>query len=129
MDENGQVETEIAQYREAIQEDPEDQISPYLLPAALEKKGDLDGAITEYREAVRLSPADWSAHFGLALALDEKGDLNGAITEYRELLRLDRADANLKSLLAEVLWHGKGFHVLRRQSDGSWKFAVLILNQ
>jgi ketosteroid isomerase-like protein len=28
-----------------------------------------------------------------------------------------------------VSWHGKGFHVLRRQSDGSWKFAVLILNQ
>ena len=26
-------------------------------------------------------------------------------------------------------WHGKGFHVLKRQSDGSWKFAVLILNQ
>ncbi|HVS86709.1 MAG TPA: DUF4440 domain-containing protein [Candidatus Acidoferrum sp.] len=28
-----------------------------------------------------------------------------------------------------VSWHGKGFHVLRQQSDGSWKFAVLILNQ
>jgi ketosteroid isomerase-like protein len=26
-------------------------------------------------------------------------------------------------------WHGKGFHVLRRQSDGSWKFAVLIGEQ
>ena len=26
-------------------------------------------------------------------------------------------------------WNGKGFHVLRRQSDGSWKFAVLIGNQ
>ena len=26
-------------------------------------------------------------------------------------------------------WHGDGFHVLRRQSDGSWKFAVLIANQ
>jgi ketosteroid isomerase-like protein len=24
--------------------------------------------------------------------------------------------------------HGKGLRVLRRQSDGSWKFAVLILN-
>jgi uncharacterized protein (TIGR02246 family) len=28
-----------------------------------------------------------------------------------------------------VSWHGTGFHVLKRQSDGSWKFAVLILNQ
>ena len=28
-----------------------------------------------------------------------------------------------------VSWHGTGFHVLKRQSDGSWKFAVLILNE
>ena len=26
-------------------------------------------------------------------------------------------------------WHGTGLRVLRRQSDGYWKFAVLILNQ
>ncbi len=26
-------------------------------------------------------------------------------------------------------WHGTGLRVMRRQSDGSWKFAVLILNQ
>ena len=25
--------------------------------------------------------------------------------------------------------HLKGFHVLRRESDGSWKFALMILNQ
>jgi ketosteroid isomerase-like protein len=28
-----------------------------------------------------------------------------------------------------VSWHGTGFHLLKRQSDGSWKFAVMILNQ
>jgi len=28
-----------------------------------------------------------------------------------------------------VSWHGTGFHVLKRQSDGSWKFALIILNQ
>jgi ketosteroid isomerase-like protein len=26
-------------------------------------------------------------------------------------------------------WHGKGLRVMRRESDGSWKFAVLILDQ
>jgi ketosteroid isomerase-like protein len=25
-------------------------------------------------------------------------------------------------------WSGNGLHVLRRQSDGSWKFAVTILD-
>jgi ketosteroid isomerase-like protein len=28
-----------------------------------------------------------------------------------------------------VSWHATGFHVLKRQSDGSWKLAVMILNQ
>jgi hypothetical protein len=28
-----------------------------------------------------------------------------------------------------VSWHGNAFDVLRRQSDGSWKFAVLIPEQ
>jgi ketosteroid isomerase-like protein len=28
-----------------------------------------------------------------------------------------------------VSWRGTGFHVLKRQSDGSWKFALMILNQ
>ena len=26
-------------------------------------------------------------------------------------------------------WRGQGFRVLKRQTDGSWKFAVLIVNQ
>ena len=25
-------------------------------------------------------------------------------------------------------WHGKGIHVLSRQSDGSWKFVLLLVN-
>ena len=28
-----------------------------------------------------------------------------------------------------TIWHAQGFRVLKRQSDGSWKFAVLIVNQ
>jgi uncharacterized protein (TIGR02246 family) len=28
-----------------------------------------------------------------------------------------------------INWKGEGFHVLKRQSDGSWKFALMILNQ
>jgi ketosteroid isomerase-like protein len=28
-----------------------------------------------------------------------------------------------------VSWHGTGFHVLKRQSDGSWKFAAIILSR
>ena len=30
---------------------------------------------------------------------------------------------------APLSWKGTGFHVLKRQSDGSWKLALLILNQ
>jgi uncharacterized protein (TIGR02246 family) len=37
-----------------------------------------------------------------------------------------KAQFKLSPEAPPVSWHGAGFHVLRRQSDGSWKFAVLI---
>jgi tetratricopeptide (TPR) repeat protein len=103
MNENSDVESETTQYRQAIQEDPEDQISHYLLAGALREKRELDGAIAEFREAIRIAPIDWAAHLALALALDEKCDLDGAVTEWRELLRHHQADANLRSLFADAL--------------------------
>lgn len=35
----------------------------------------------------------------------------------------------LSAEVPAVSWHGEGFHVLRRQRDGSWKLAVLILKE
>jgi len=39
------------------------------------------------------------------------------------------AQYKLSPEAAPASLRGKGFHVLRRQSDGSWKFAVLIFNE
>ena len=39
------------------------------------------------------------------------------------------AQYKLSPEAAPASLRGKGFQVLRRQSDGSWKFAVLILNE
>jgi ketosteroid isomerase-like protein len=38
------------------------------------------------------------------------------------------AQYRLSSEAPPVSWRGDAFHVLRRQSDGSWKFAALIGN-
>jgi ketosteroid isomerase-like protein len=39
------------------------------------------------------------------------------------------AQSKLSPEVPPASFSGKGFHVLRRQSDGTWKFAVLIVNQ
>jgi serine/threonine protein kinase len=55
----------------------------------------------------------------------KKGQEDGLACEWGE----HQAEYKLSPESPPASWHGKGFHVLRRQSDGSWKFAVLILNQ
>jgi ketosteroid isomerase-like protein len=45
-----------------------------------------------------------------------------------ELFETD-AKFKLTSEAQAESWHGKGIRVLRRQSDNSWKFAVLIWDQ
>jgi ketosteroid isomerase-like protein len=40
-----------------------------------------------------------------------------------------KAQYKLSPETSAVDWDGKAFHVLRRQTDGSWKFAVLIGNE
>lgn len=39
------------------------------------------------------------------------------------------SEFRLASNTTSTSWHGAGFHVLRRQSDGSWKFVTIILSQ
>ena len=95
----------IAEYREALRLNPDNDIAHANLGAALGNKGDWDGAIAEYREALRLNPNNDGAHANLGWMLGEKGDLDGAVGEYREALRLnpnnDIAHANLAWVLRD----------------------------
>jgi tetratricopeptide (TPR) repeat protein len=58
----GDVDGTIAEFRTAICVNPNDAVAHYNLGEALRLKGDLDGAIAEYREAIRLKPDYAEAH-------------------------------------------------------------------
>ncbi len=68
-------------------------------------KFDLDGAIAEYREALRLYPNDANTHNNLGVALEE-ADRWGALEEYHAAYTLDPKNAlykrNYERLLRQV---------------------------
>jgi Flp pilus assembly protein TadD len=89
MDNNGQLEAAIGEYREALRLNSKNDVAHYDLGLALDDKGDLEGAIEEYRRALRLNPGNEDAHNNLGSALYRKGNVDEAISEYREGLRLN----------------------------------------
>ena len=78
-----------AEYRAAIQLDPQNSDLHVALCRALNRQRKVDEALAEAREAVRLSPNNDMAHSSLGLALGSKGDLDGGMAEFREALRLN----------------------------------------
>jgi Flp pilus assembly protein TadD len=89
LDNQGDLEAAIGEYREAVRLNPNNDIAHYDLGLALDDKGDQEGAIGEYRETLRLNPGNEGAHVNLGSALYKKGNVDGAIAEYREGLRLN----------------------------------------
>jgi len=89
LDNKGDVEAAIGEYREALRLNPNNDIAHYNLGLALDDKGDLEGAVGEYRETLRLNPGNEGAHINLGSALFKKGNVDAAIAEYRESLRLN----------------------------------------
>jgi len=89
LDNKGNLEAAIEEYREALRLNPNNDIAHYNLGLALDDKGDLEEAIGEYREAVRLNPGGENAHVNLGSALYKKGSVDAAISEYQEGLRLN----------------------------------------
>src|ERR1019366_9185940 len=78
-----------AEYRAAIQLDPQNSDWHVALCRALNRQRKIEEALAEAREAVRLNPNSDMAHIGLGIALGNKGDPDAAIAEYREALRLN----------------------------------------
>jgi Flp pilus assembly protein TadD len=93
----------MAEAREALRLNPNDDSAHANLGDALEKKGDVDGAVVEYREALRLNPNNSWRHLALGSGLEKKGDVDGAIAEYREALRLNSKNEDAHVFLGLAL--------------------------
>jgi tetratricopeptide (TPR) repeat protein len=105
LQDKGQLEEAIADYREALRLKPDYAIAHSNLGSALHHKGQLDEAIAELREALRLNKNLAEAHNSLGVAVRDKGQLDEAIAEYQEALRLKKDHAmahyNLGNALRE----------------------------
>jgi len=89
LQEEGDLEGAIAEYRAALRLKPGFAGAHTSLGIALYDKGDPEGAIAEFRMALSFEPGDAKTHANLGLALQAKGDLNGALAEIRTALRLE----------------------------------------
>ena len=87
-----QADSEIEEFRVALQLRPDDAASHYNRGRAWVDKGQMDAAIAEFRKALKLRPDDVPCHVGLGMALAGKGQTDAAIAEFREALRLQPND-------------------------------------
>jgi len=97
LSEKGNVNEAIAQYRMALQINPN---SNYLkaynnLGLALFQKGDVNEAIAQYQMALQINPDSPEAHYNLGNALIKKGNVDEAIAHFQKALQInpDSADA------------------------------------
>jgi tetratricopeptide (TPR) repeat protein len=104
LEQKGQVDQAIAEYRKAIEETPDHADSHYNLGRLLAGKGDYDGAIVQFREALRTRPDDADSHNNLGLVLKNKGALDDAAREYRTALRLNPKHADAHINLGNVFY-------------------------
>ncbi len=80
---SGRADEGIAQYREALQIDPDLGVVENNLATALAQTGRLDEAITVYQRALERDPKLTHVHLNLALALHKQNRLAEAVEHYR----------------------------------------------
>jgi protein O-mannosyl-transferase len=137
LDDKGQIDEAIRQYREAIRLKPNYPDAHNNLGIALDNKGQTGEAIQQFREAIRLKPDHLDAHYNLGNTLPKAGQMDEAIRQYREVIRLKPDYAavynNLGAALAkegqidEAIRHFEEFVRLRpRYADAHYNLAVAL---
>jgi tetratricopeptide (TPR) repeat protein len=110
----GQINEAMEQYREVLRLDPNQAHANLDLGVALAVTGQLREATNCFARALRNRP-DWSGtHLNLARALFELGDFSGALTHYAEAVRLDsNAVVAFTSLAGDLSARGKSDEAVR----------------
>jgi tetratricopeptide (TPR) repeat protein len=105
---NGNLEKGIAQYRKALEINPDYAEARYNLGVAMALQGNMDEAITQYRKALEIQPDYAEARNNLGTALFTKGFEDEAIVQFQKSLQIqpDYADAHY-NLGNALLKHGK----------------------
>ena len=85
----GQLDEAVAEFKEAIQLDPEFVEAHYNLGLTYVDQGELELAVAEQQEAIGLAPDLAEAHNGLGMAYYGLGRVDEAIAAYEEAIELD----------------------------------------
>jgi Flp pilus assembly protein TadD len=111
----GKLTEAIAEFQQALQIQPDDELAHCYLGVALRREGNTAEAIAHYRRAVELKPDYAFAHYNLAVALQQTGNMAEAIAHYQRVVEIEpehvRAHCNLGAALqrtgkvAEAITH------------------------
>ena len=99
----GELDKAIAQFKTALEINPNYPEAHYNLGAVLGQKGQLDKAIDHYQKAVEINPNLAEARNNLGLALVQKGRVDEAITQYQKALEIVPYDAKANNNLGFAL--------------------------
>jgi tetratricopeptide (TPR) repeat protein len=100
---NGDINSAIREYREALRIRPGFMNARNNLGIALGRKGDLDAAIITFKGAIGDDPGFTDAYLNLGIALGKKGDIDAAIQAYRDGLRTNPDNITAQHLLDNAL--------------------------
>ncbi len=92
-----------AEYRRALQLDPDMSDAYINLGRLVHEGGDPVAAMQLYREALKRAPDDPIAHYDLALAYEDQGDTAAARQEYHRAIEIDPEFADAHFNLARLL--------------------------
>jgi Flp pilus assembly protein TadD len=93
----------MAEWKKALQLDPEDAKANYNLGLILTRKGRLDEAIPHFEKAVLEDPRFAEAHNNLGIALVQKGEVDDAIRHFQKAVEGDPKFADAHNNLGLAL--------------------------
>jgi tetratricopeptide (TPR) repeat protein len=85
----GRLDASVAEYRLALERDPEDPDTRGNLAAVLIRQGKLAPATRELARVLELEPDNANAHTNLGLVLAQQGQFENAVREFETALRIN----------------------------------------
>jgi len=100
--ENGQFDTAIQDYDQAIKDNPQSAEAFWRRGFALEQKGEFDRAIADYDNALKLDPNNANAFANRGHAHSHKKEFDPAIEDLTQAIKLNANDARTYGLRANA---------------------------